>query len=70
METSGPDISSSLYAKLLTYQHASASVERPFSMLKSMIHENRNFTDAHVAFCKKIVGYSTVENLTCCKMHI
>ena len=52
---SRPDISPALYAKLLTYQLTSASVERSFSMLKSMIHENRNFTDALVAFYYKIV---------------
>ena len=50
METSRPDISPAMYAKLLTHQPTSASVERSFLMLKSMICENRNFTDAHVAF--------------------
>ena len=30
-------------------------VEWSLSMLKSMVHENRNFTDAHVAFYRKIV---------------
>ena len=55
VETSRPDICPALYAKLLTYQPTSASVERSFSMLKPMIHENRNFTDAHVAFYYKIV---------------
>ena len=54
-EKSRPDIFPALNAKLLTYQPTSASVERSFSMLKSMIHENRNFTDAHVAFYYKIV---------------
>ena len=45
VEKSRPDISSVLYAKLLTYQPTSASVEWSFSELKSMIYENRNFDD-------------------------
>ena len=68
VEMSRPDISPALYAKLLTYLAASASVERSFSMLKSMVHEHRNFTDAHVAFYYKM--YLPVEYLTCCNMHI
>ena len=48
LEMSRPDIFPALYAKLLTHQlPTSASVERSFLMLKSMIHENRNFSDAH-----------------------
>ena len=63
METSRPDISLGLYAKLLAHQPTSASVERSFSMLKSMIHENRNFTDAHVAFYWKIVFNGSISYL-------
>ena len=40
LEMSRPDISPALYAKWLTYQPTSASVERSFAMLKSMIYEN------------------------------
>ena len=65
------DITPALYAKLLTYQPTSASVERSFSMLKSMSYENRNFTDAQLHTSHSIMKlYSTVEYLTCCKMHI
>ena len=57
------DITPVLRAKLLTYQPTSASVERSFSMLKSIFHENQNFTDAHVAFQCKIVFNSGISNL-------
>ena len=51
---SRPDIAPALHAKLLTYPLTSASVEISFLMLKSIFHENRNVTDAHVAFDNKI----------------
>ena len=63
---SRPDISPALFAKLLTYltyQPTSASVERSFSVLKSMIHENQNFADAHVVFYYKIVFNSRISYL-------
>ena len=71
VEMSRPDISPALYAKLLAYHPTSASVEWSFSMLKSMIHENRNFIDAHVAFhykrvcsCSKYMFRLTYEMIT------
>ena len=71
VETSRPDISSASYIKLLTYQPTSASVQRSFSMLKSMIHENRNFTDASRTWSHSTMKlHSTVEYFTCCKVHI
>ena len=53
-----PHIAPALHAKLLTYQPTLASVDMPLSMLKSIFHENRNFTDAHVALYYKIVFHS------------
>ena len=53
MELSSPDISPKLNAGLLTCQSTSASAERSFSRLKSVICENQNFADAKVAFYSK-----------------
>ena len=52
---SGPDISPAFHAKLFTCQLTLTSVERLCSMLKSMIRENRNFTDVNVAFYYEVV---------------
>ena len=43
-----------LYAKLVTCPPTSASVDRSFSLLKSMICENRNIADANLSFYNKL----------------
>ena len=54
VEQSRPDISPALYAKLLKCQPTSASVERSFSLLKSIVRPNRNFADANIAYYMKL----------------
>ena len=54
VELSRPDIPPVLYAKLLQCQPTSASVERSFSLLKSLLLPNRNFADADIVYYLKL----------------
>ena len=47
-------ISLALYAKMLKCQPNSESVERSFSLLKSMLCANRNFTDTNIVYYMKL----------------
>ena len=54
VELSRPDIPPALYAKLLLRQPTSASVERSFSLSKSLLRPNRNFADANIELYMKL----------------
>ena len=54
VELSRPDIPPALYVKLLQCHPNSASVERSFPLLKSLICSNRNFANANIVYYMKL----------------
>ena len=68
LEMSRPNIAPALHAKLLTYQPTSASVEVSFSIINPFFMKTE-ISPMHTSH-SIIKLYSTVEYLTCCKMHI